>query len=116
MRTLWDMKLACIFTLVAALTGCAATKSAIGSLMSPKPNQVTVMTNIEMPPTPAPIVAPAAKRSGTAAMISGGVAGAAAGAFAAASVSTEPLSIATGALAGAGVGTALGYAVHSIAD
>ena len=99
MRTIWDMKLACVLALV---TGCAAAKSAVGSLISPKPNQITVVNEVHVP-TPAP------KHSApTAAMVTGSVAGAVAGGM----IDRSPLAIA----AGAGLGAALGYVVHEVTD
>ena len=103
MRTIWDMKLACVLALV---TGCAAAKSAVGSLMSPKPNQITVVNEVHLPTPPPP--APVAKSPATAAVVTGSIAGAVAGAV----VDRSPLAIA----AGAGIGAALGYVVHEVTD
>ncbi len=104
------MKLAAL--LVTAATGCSAV-SAVGSLVKPAPPQVTVNTHVEVAPAPTPVqVKPSAKT----AMIGGGVAGAVAGGVGAALVSTTPEAIAGGVLVGAGVGTALGYVVHSALD
>jgi len=103
MRTIWDMKLACVLALV---TGCAAAKSAVGSLMSPKPNQITVVNEVHLPtPAPAP---PPTHSAPTAAMVTGSVAGA----VASGALSRSPLAIA----AGAGIGAALGYVVHEVTD
>lgn len=86
--------------LVAMLTGCSAV-SAVGSFIKPAPPQVTVNTHVE-------VAAPPTKSSATTAMAAGALAGGVTAAF----VRTTPESIAAGAL----VGTALGYVVHTALD
>jgi hypothetical protein len=105
------MKLAVI--LLALSTGCAATASAVGSLVKPKPSpQITIVNTVE-----APAPAPAPKPHGAApAMVGGGITGAFAGGIAAALLRPTPGAIASGTLVGAGVGTALGYVVHEVTD
>jgi hypothetical protein len=87
--------------LLMALTipGCGAAKSAMGALTGSKPNQITVVTNVETqpvvvnvqpPPTPAVVQPAPAKREGRFAALK---------------------AMAVGAGAGALVGTAVGYAM-----
>jgi len=87
--------------LATVLTGCSAV-SAVGSFIKPAPPQVTVNTHVE-------VAAVKPEKSSAATPM---VAGAVAGGVAAALVRTTPESIAAGAL----VGTALGYVVHTALD
>ena len=90
--------------LVLALTGCSTAASAVGSLIKPKPPEVTVVTNVTVPAPPVE-----AKHDGPAKAM---VAGALAGGVAAVIVRTTPAAVASGVLVGAGVG----YVVHAISD
>ena len=87
-----------------ALAGCSTAASAVGSLIKPRPPEVTVVTNVTVPSPP-----PAERHDGPAKAV---VAGALAGGVAAVIVRTSPAAIASGVLLGAGVG----YVVHAITD
>ncbi len=89
-----------------ALAGCSTAASAVGSLIKPKPPEITVVTNVTVP-APAPVAVD--KHDGPAKAM---VAGALAGGVAAVMVRTTPASVASGVLVGAGVG----YFVHAISD
>ena len=112
------MKLTVLAMMLAVGSGCSAAQSALGALAS-KPPQATVVNNVVVQapaPTPAPAKAEPAHASGLAAMVSGGLAGAVAGGVAAAALHGNAVTLASGVLGGAGVGTAIGFAVHEAAD
>lgn len=94
-----------LLAVAVALAGCSTAASAVGSLIKPRPPEVTVVTNV-MVPAPA---APAEHHDGPGKAM---VAGALAGGVAAVIVRTTPAAVASGVLVGAGVG----YVVHAISD
>jgi outer membrane lipoprotein SlyB len=112
--------------LLMALTipGCGAAKSAMGALTGSKPNQVTVVTNVETQPVvvnvqPTPVVVqPAApKREGRYASLKALAVGAGAGALVGGAVGYAmggTRGAQQGAAVGAGAGAVSGVAVEAV--
>jgi uncharacterized membrane protein YeaQ/YmgE (transglycosylase-associated protein family) len=108
--------LALVLLLASQASGCAVAQSAFGALTGTKPVQVTVVNNL---PPSAPLVAPhhdEVHHGRVAAVVGGGVAGAVVGGLAGAAFASGTPAVAGAALVGAGVGAALGLAVHEVAD
>ncbi len=102
------MKLTFAILVVAQLAGCAATKSAvsaIGGVLGSKPTQVTVINQVNAP-------APVEHRDAARALAVGGLGGALAGGVVAAALHGSTAQVATGAVIGAGLGAAVGFAVN----
>lgn len=103
------MKLA-LATLLLSVTACTAAQSALGAIAGgTKPQPITIVNEVNG--------APRAEPSAAKAVIGGALAGAVVGGLATATLhGASTTEVATGALVGAGVGTAIGFAVHAIAD
>jgi hypothetical protein len=110
-------------TMATLATGCSAAKSAIGTLTGSKPNQVTVVTNVEpapvtvnvAAPVPAPTPAPVEKKSSRlSAAAKGTIAGLVVGGAIglARNGTSKPSETGKLLLIGAGAGAAAGVAVH----
>jgi uncharacterized protein YcfJ len=121
------MRKAMLATLMMATlaTGCSATKSALGALTGTKPNQVTVVTNVEPAPVtvnvaaaPAPAPAPAPVEPKKNSRLSSAAKGTIAGLLVGGAIglarngTANPSETGKLLLIGAGAGAAAGVAVH----
>jgi hypothetical protein len=107
--TLDGMKLVLVAILLSA-SACTAAQSALGAIAGgSKPQPITIVNEVNG--------APREEHAAAKAVAGGALAGAVVGGLATAALrGTSTAEVATGALVGAGVGTAIGFVVHEIAD